>query len=284
VPVALLVVPLFLLLGAVLSGAPESGSEPGRQAADRQPIAEWPLPRVLAEISGLALTADGRLLAHNDEVARIFEIDFRRGAIVKSFGVGRPLLRGDFEGIAVAGDSIYLLASNGRVVAFREGKNAEEVEYRIRDPGLSPECEFEGIAFEPAANSLVLACKDTYRAADAGSLVLFRLPLSGAGGGRATRLSIPPGRIAGFGRSDGPSPTDLTIDAVSGHLVLVAARARLLIELTPAGEVVRAERLPSRHVQAEGIAISGGGGERFLIVSDESVQWRQATITVYRWP
>ncbi|HLG06178.1 MAG TPA: hypothetical protein VI383_08515, partial [Gemmatimonadales bacterium] len=186
------------------------------------------MPRILAEISGLALTADGRLLAHNDEVARIFEIDFRRGAIVKSFGVGRPLLRGDFEGIAVAGDSIYLLASNGRVVAFREGKNAEEVEYRIRDPGLSTECEFEGIAFEPAANSLVLACKDTYRAADAGSLVLFRLPLSGAGGDRAARLSIPPGRIAGFGRSDGPSPTDLTIDAGSGNLVLVAARARLL--------------------------------------------------------
>ncbi|HLG04899.1 MAG TPA: hypothetical protein VI383_02025, partial [Gemmatimonadales bacterium] len=72
--------------------------------------------------------------------------------------------------------------------------------------------------------------------------------------------------------------------AESGNLVLVAARARLLIELTPAGEVVRAERLPSRHLQAEGIAISGGGGERFLIVSDESVQWRQATITVYRWP
>ena len=45
----------------------------------------WKLPRRLAEISGLAMTMDNRLLAHNDEKGIIYEIDYRDGTIVKAF-------------------------------------------------------------------------------------------------------------------------------------------------------------------------------------------------------
>ena len=68
------------------------------QGEDR-PIARWLLPPELSEISGLALTDDGRLFAHNDESARISEIDYRRGTILKHFYAGEKDLRGDFEGL-----------------------------------------------------------------------------------------------------------------------------------------------------------------------------------------
>ncbi|MDE0682021.1 MAG: hypothetical protein OXI63_03810, partial [Candidatus Poribacteria bacterium] len=37
----------------------------------------WKLPGRLYEISGLAMTLDNRLMAHNDEKAGIYEIDYR---------------------------------------------------------------------------------------------------------------------------------------------------------------------------------------------------------------
>ena len=64
-----------------------------RDTATDGAIARWLLPRELDEISGIALTSDGRLLAHGDERAQISEIDYRRGVIVKQFVVGRPTVR-----------------------------------------------------------------------------------------------------------------------------------------------------------------------------------------------
>src|SRR5690349_3263789 len=45
--------------------------------ADRSAIARWVMPRNLDELSGIALTHDGRLLAHGDEKAQVSEIDYR---------------------------------------------------------------------------------------------------------------------------------------------------------------------------------------------------------------
>ena len=53
----------------------------------------WRLPDGLREISGLALTDDQRLLAVDDEVAVIHEIDFEAGQVVKTFSLGSPALR-----------------------------------------------------------------------------------------------------------------------------------------------------------------------------------------------
>ena len=64
-----------------------------RKSDKDEPIARWLLPPELAEISGLALTPDGRLFAHNDETARITEIDYRRGTVIKHFSVGRAVTR-----------------------------------------------------------------------------------------------------------------------------------------------------------------------------------------------
>src|SRR5215212_5748517 len=56
-------------------------------AADADPsqqtvVAKWIVPPELREISGLALTDDGRVLAHDDEVARVYVIDPRAGIVL----------------------------------------------------------------------------------------------------------------------------------------------------------------------------------------------------------
>src|SRR3954463_8597783 len=48
-----------------------------------KPLARWIMPVDLAELSGFALLPDGRLLAHGDEHAKIYEVDYRRGTVIK---------------------------------------------------------------------------------------------------------------------------------------------------------------------------------------------------------
>ena len=158
--------------------------------ADRKAIARWVLPRNLAELSGIALTHDGRLLAHGDEKAQVSEIDYRRGIVTKQFVVGHPTVKADLEAITVADGFVYLLASNGTLYEFHEGANGERVDYTTRDTRLGKECEFEGLAFDSTLNSLLLACKQVGTKHLKDDLVIYRWKLEGSGD-RLSRLTVP---------------------------------------------------------------------------------------------
>lgn len=255
-------------------------ARPDTGKAKGDPVARWVLPPSLREISGLAITPQGRLLAHGDEQGRVVEIDYRRGTVLKQFLVGSPPVQADFEGIAAVGDVIYLLASNGNLYEFREGTDGARVKYRLHDTHLGRECEFEGVAFEPASNSLLLACKRVGKKSLRDFLVIYRWRLAGGNGSRLSELKLPLGPIIGSNKWKGLHPTDIAVDPTSGNYVLVASPERALIEVTPQGGVVSAGPLPSRHRQPEGVAITKDG---ILIVSDEGGHQR-AAITLYRRP
>lgn len=262
--------------GAVLEARMErlSASLAEAKTGD-EPIARWLLPNSLAELSGLALTPDGRLFAHNDEVARITEIDYRRGTVIKQFFVGH--LRGDFEGLACVGDRFYLLASDGKLYEFREGKDGERVAYEEHTTGLGKECEFEGVAYDATANALVLACKNV-RAKHKGNLVLYRYRLDGDGE-EPSELTVPNSEVIGKNDWKQLRPTDITVDPSNGNYVLVAAQEKALVAVTPAGGVVLSRPLGNRHPQSEALAITQ---DHILIIGDESNR-TAATITLYRW-
>src|ERR1700719_1007862 len=84
------------------------------------PLAMWIMPPQLREISGLALTSRGTVLTHDDNAGRVSEIDPRTGILLKAFSlVGNQ--KEDFEAITIAGNDIYLMASDGKLFRFREG-------------------------------------------------------------------------------------------------------------------------------------------------------------------
>jgi len=244
-----------------------------------KPVARWLLPPELAEVSGLALTPDGRLFAHNDESARITELDYRRGTVIKKFFVGKEALRGDFEGLAYARDRFYLLSSDGTLYEFREGAEGERVEFTAHDTHLGRECEFEGVAFDSTDNSLVLACKNVAEKKFKDMLVLYRYTLGDSGGAKLSEVTVPLAEVIGRNPWKHFRPTDITMDPYSGNYVLVAAQEKGLLALTPAGAVVFSRPLSGRHPQAEGIAITR---DSILIIGDESIA-APGTITLYHW-
>jgi uncharacterized protein YjiK len=267
-------------LDARLAKLQERLARPDSGEGGGDPVARWLLGAELTEVSGLALTPDGRLFAHGDEAARVFEIDYRRGTVVKQFWVGKEALRADFEGITYAGNRFFMVTSKGVVYEFPEGADGERVEFQLHDTRLGKECEFEGVAFDSTANTLLLPCKTVGVKSLEGNLVIYRYTLGSDSSGTSTsELSIPMAQAVGNNGWKQFRPTDMAIDPWTGNYVLVSAQEKAILQVTPAGVVVFSRPLAGSHPQSEGVAITR---DSILIVGDEGAG-QAGAITLYRW-
>ena len=240
---------------------------------------QWALPGRLQETSALAMTADGRLLTVDDERAIVYELDYKAGGLVKAFALDKPVLRGDFEGLAVVGDRVYLMTSDGDLFVAPEGNDGERVDYEHFRSGIEDECEFEGLAEDLARNRLLLLCKNLGKKSEIDRLAIFPWDLETRAIVRSDIVYLPVADIARGLRMRRLHPSGLVVDRETGHLLLVAAREQALIELDREGGMIRAIRLPlsSRHPQAEGIAM----GEGAIFIADEGGSGK-GRLSVYR--
>jgi hypothetical protein len=242
------------------------------------PDRRWRLPDRLNEISGLAVTREGRLLAHGDEQAIVYELDNENGRLVRNFALGNPVIRDDFEGIAAtdAGD-VYLITSAGRLYRFREGRDGERVAYEVFDTGLARTCEIEGLAFMRTIASLIVACKTNYASGMKDALLLYAWSL------RSRRLAdgpwrtLPDGAAARAAGAPDFHASSVDIDPRSGRVIVLAARERALVELDIGGAIAAGRRLDRSHRQAEGAAVMPDGA---LVIADEAAGAR-ALLTRY---
>ncbi len=240
-------------------------------------LAMWIMPAQLREISGLALTSRGTVLAHDDNSGRVSEIDPKTGILVKSFSLlGNQ--KEDFEAIAIAGNDIYLMASDGKLFRFREGADGQQVQFIMFDTGLGKQCEFESLAYEADSTRLVMVCKRTLDKQAPKELQIYRLPLP-LDRAKITALRVPLQQVVGSNKWKNFRPSDITIDPSTRNYVIIASHEKGLLVLTPDGDVVRSEPLPGEHQQAEGVAITK---DSILMISDEA-NVKPAAITLYKW-
>lgn len=269
----------MLAAGFLSAGASAQTSLLSRYSLDAGSHTQWALPGRLLEISALAVTSDERLLAVDDEQAIIYELDYIEGGLVKAFALGRPVLRGDFEGLAAIGDQVFLMTSRGDIIVADEGDDGERVSFERHRSRLDDECEFEGLAEDVARNRLLLLCKNLGKKASTETLAIFSWQPDTARIDAEQTLPLPVAEIANAIRMRRLHPSGIVMDPESGNLLLVAAREQALIELDAEGQFVAARRLPlaSRHPQAEGIAL----GQGVIFVADEGGNGK-ARLSVYR--
>ena len=231
----------------------------------------------MREISGLALTSDERLFAITDEEAIVYELDYQMGGVVKSFALGDPIVRGDFEGIAVLGDTIWLMTSDGILLAAKEGADGQNVGYRRFDTGHGDHCELEGLAQDRSAGTLMLACKEGNSKKK--DLMIFEWSTSSDGIEHVRDFALPERAITRAIDKKRINPSGIAIDPQTGERVLIAARQRALVRLAADGELLEAiiPAKKSRHKQAEGIEITRDG---HTLIADEGGDGR-ARLAVY---
>ncbi|MGB5895994.1 MAG: SdiA-regulated domain-containing protein, partial [Ignavibacteriaceae bacterium] len=114
------------------------------------------LPKELNEISGLAISGDDRLFAHNDEVGTVYELDISTWEILNEFYLGKKKIKKDFEGIAVVKDSLYMVTSSGEIYKFSYSDDEKNVDYKKFNTILSAKNNVEGLCYDEATNSLLL--------------------------------------------------------------------------------------------------------------------------------
>ena len=222
----------------------------------------------------MAFTADGRLFAHDDEVATLHEIDPTTQEVGKRFDVGSERVRGDFEGLAIVKERFFLISSLGLLYEFREAEDRGSSPYRVTDLRIGTNCEVEGLDYDEVDDALMVACKRV--SSNPGVIVIHRVPLDP----EATRLApilVPKAQLADLDLGNDFSPSAIAVDP-GGTFILVAAAQEKLIEVDRSGRIVDGVRLsPNRHPQSEGLAI---GPDGVLYVSDEA-NGGDARITLY---
>ena len=235
------------------------------------------LPKILSEISGLAISEDDRVFTHNDEVGTIYEIDIKSGNILGQFNVGSKKLKKDFEGIAIVEDYMFLVTSSGVLYKFRITDEAKDLEYLKIDTFLSAKYNVEGLCFDRFSNSLLLACKDysgknlkRFKAIysfDLVSQMLLKEP----------RYLISLDSLKNKFRIKNFTPTGIEVHPLTGNIFILSSHDKVIVELSSIGEVLNAVKLKSdNHPQPEGITFLSN---QSLLIADEG-QNKKAKLTI----
>ena len=236
------------------------------------------LPKSLKEVSGMALTNDGRLLCHNDENGTVFEIDPIKNIEVKRFYVGKPLVLGDFEGIAAKGDTLFLVESSGNLFRFFEGESGTHVRYDYFKTPLTSKNNVEGLAYDPETDCLLLACKgdpgkgfDDYKAVYSFSLKTYQLAPQ-------PRFLLPLKIILKQTGENEFNPSAIERHPVTGNFYVMAFNGHAIVEVDRTGGLLGVSTLKkSVNAQPEGLAISENGT---VYIGNEGRK-KVAKLTVY---
>jgi uncharacterized protein YjiK len=274
----------LLLLASMTTGCADAQSRPGTLSHyDPQgpPSQRLELPAELAEVSGITYTTDGRLLAHGDEQAVIYQIDMARGP-VKRFGfggAGGPLL-GDFEDIQVVGDRIFLVTSAGEIIEGREGADGATMPPVRRSRGLGGTCEVEGMSWDEDSGAMLLLCKQAKGKRWKDQVVILAASPDTGEFDPEPRLVIPEAELQRVTGGKSFSGSAITRHPRTGTYLMVAGPERAYAEIDSTGKVLGGGTLPAgRHLQPEGIAIAP---DLTLLISDEAAKGK-ATITGYAY-
>lgn len=109
------------------------------------------LPKSLDEISGLTFDASANvLIGHNDELGVLYNIDFESNKIDSEIKISDL---GDYEGVELVGNKVYLINSGGDIFEHVVGESGSVK----KATGLNANNNVEGLAYTDG--QLLIACK-----------------------------------------------------------------------------------------------------------------------------
>lgn len=244
------------------------------------------LPKELVEISGLGISSDGtRLFAVQDENGVVYKIDAHTGAVENHFEFWKD---GDYEGIEVVGEHIYVVKSSGTVYQIsylgKENQKVEKFNFF-----LNKDNDVEGLCYDEAKNRLLLACKGKpgqdatfeYKKGiysfDLGNTTLGEKPVYLVSLEEVQEYLKTDPIIRKFEKvmeffqpGDGGftfGPSAIAIHPKSGHFFITSAVGKLLLVMDRSGKILHIENLKkSIHEQPEGLCFDQEGN---MYISNE---------------
>jgi uncharacterized protein YjiK len=221
------------------------------------PTEKYDLPNKLKEISGLSYYKENQLVCVNDEQGKIFIYDIKEKKIVDKIPFGED---GDYEGVEVVGDEVFVLKSNGKLKGFKIGV-AFEREIDCSEPKV---VEYEGLGYDAKSKYLLLVAKERTKDVDDKKMiyaydfdrkVLFK------------HIAIPEEEVKDEANGKNFRPSGIAVHPKTGQTFIIASDGKKLLVLSEKGQKEALISLnPKTYRQPEGICFSPDGQ---LFISSE---------------
>jgi len=223
---------------------------------------QWDLPAALKEVSGIAYIDAERFACVQDEEGTVFIYNRSSGQVEKELPFAGA---GDYEGIALKGDHVYVLRADGQLYEMDMMKGQSSV--KTYTTGLTAEHNVEGLTYDQKHDRLLLAIKDEEPAGkDYKGIYAFDLATKQFDATPVARIDLKHELFQqqqGGKKSKAVAPSEIAIHPVSGEFYITdGPRSRLLI-MEPTGNIKKLVNLGPQFEQPEGISF-GPDGELFI--------------------
>ena len=238
------------------------------------------LPKNLKEISGISIDGNGAIFAVQDENGLVFKIEGEK--IEKT-----PFRKdGDYEGIEIVGEQVYVIKSSGTVYRISNLGKPEQIREDFND-FLDDANDVEGLGYDKASHCLLLVCKGFGDGEDDGTRAIYKFDLKTnklletpyfkiditAIRNEAERKAeeLDHEAFAKLLKKKGDeftfAPSAIAVHPVSKNLYITSSRGKMLLVTNNKGEVIHLAKLDkSIHEQPEGLAFDAAGN---LYISNE---------------
>jgi uncharacterized protein YjiK len=233
-------------------------------------IKKWDMPKYLAEISGLSYVDGQRLACVQDELGKIFIYNIASSSVEKEISFGAA---GDYEGLAVVGETIWVLRADGKLFEV-SNINAAKPSVKEYSTPLTTKQDPEGLCYNKKNNRLLVVIKgaepgtENYKGIYAFDLnsrkmdqqPVFKIDLQnkvfGNGSDKKKKSTI--------------NPSGISIHPVSGDMYITDGRNPQLLVTDAGGNIKKLYGLNNNDfAQPEGITFNPAGD---LFIANEGTK------------
>ena len=227
----------------------------------------WLLPEKLLEVSGIAWMDADRFACVQDELGKIFIFNARLNKIEKEIPFGP---KGDYEGIAVVGQNIYVLRADGNLFGV-ENYASDKRNVKMYKTHLGKKQDSESLAYDEKNNRLLVAVKaDDPIGKDYKGIYGFDLKSKAMSSTPVYKINLKDAIFEELNEEKSKnviSPSDIDINPINGNIYILEGTNPKLLIMNPAGKLLSLYKLDKKEFsQPEGLSFSDDG---IMFISNE---------------
>jgi hypothetical protein len=230
-----------------------------------QPDQVYEMPNKLKEISGIDKIDESHFACIEDEHGIIYIYDVKNQSITKEIKFSN---RGDFEDIALNGDTAYVLRSDG--IIFRINNYNTSFVTSVINTSLKSRANTEGICLDKINHRLLIACKgeSATKEIPKHDRIVYGYDLATSKFDDKPVLVISQKEIeAKLNTRTDFAPSAIAVHPITGDIYIIGTVGKLLLVFSSTGELKNIERLEGKYfIQPEGICITSNGN---IYISNE---------------
>jgi uncharacterized protein YjiK len=280
--IAILIISFRTQIKDVLSTTEKSKAIQEKNTDSKNPKSEnsisilqrWDLPEKLLEISGLSWIDNERFACVQDETGIVFIYNAAKSSIEKEIAFAGA---GDYEGLAVVGETVWVIRSDGKLYEINSVKTNKAV-VKEHDTPLTAKHNAEGLCYDSKNNRLLIALKDGEPGStDYKGIYSFELATKKMVDQPVIKIDLKNEMFSGMGSSkkkakpgDVIMPSGIAVHPTTGDIYITEGRKPKLLITDAAGTIKRLIELDKTDfLQPEGITFSSNGE---LFISNEGLK------------